>query len=156
MYSDASSHQLSSPTNAQHIRYRRFSLLPTSSFKMSVKLSRVATSEYDELLLLLTEGTKKDIRNLWYSTKDLEDILVEGGFSKSKLPNRFVSKSISCSNDIHDRGWERDLYRSKYYYCIDEDNREYHCVVDQVLDLEGGGETQSYHMSYNDMIVMRS
>ena len=63
-----------------------FSLLPTSSFKMSVKLSGVATSEYDELLLLLTEGTKKDIRNLWYSTKDLEDILVEGGFSKSKLP----------------------------------------------------------------------
>ena len=48
---------------------------------MSVKLSRVATSEYDELLLLLTEGTKKYIRNLWYSTKDLEDILVEGGFS---------------------------------------------------------------------------
>ena len=82
VYSDASSHQLSSPTNAQHIRYRRFSLLPTSSFKMSVKLSRVATSEYDELLLLLDEGTTHNICNCKYSAKDFEDILVKGGLSK--------------------------------------------------------------------------
>ena len=38
-------------------------LLPTSSFKMSVKLSRVASSKNDELILLSEEGTTQDICN---------------------------------------------------------------------------------------------
>ena len=116
---------------------------------MSFKLSRVASSEYDELLLLLEEGTTQFIRRCWYSTNQLEDILVRGDFSKSKLPHRFVSHAIRRKNI----GWVRDTYRKQFYYCIDEDDRKYHGVVDQMISSEvsdseaedSEAETQSNH-----------
>ena len=94
----ASSHQYSLPTNVQHIRYEGCSLVPNSGYNMSVKLSRVATSKYDELLLLLEEGTTQDIRHWWYSTKCFEDILVKGGYSRSNLS---LSLSLLRSQSIY-------------------------------------------------------
>ena len=107
---------------------------------MSFKLSRVASNEYDELLLLLEEGTTQDIRNCWYLTKHFEHILVKGGFSISKLPNKFVSNAIRFKDSSV---WGRDTYRKQFYYCIDEADRKYHCVVDQVISSDSEGETQS-------------
>jgi hypothetical protein len=100
---------------------------------MRSKLSRVATSEEDEFLLLLEEATSPEIHGWWYVPRQIEDMAVRGAFCRTKLPKGLITRALMTATKYSRSGWGKDRYRSKNYYCIQLVQREYDAAKDQHL-----------------------
>ena len=79
------------------------------------KLPVIPTSEHHELVLLLKHALPSDMRKTWYSTFELEELLVRGGFS---LPNVFVSKALRFHADSV--LFIKNKFNNKIFYCFDD------------------------------------
>ncbi|EJK74880.1 hypothetical protein THAOC_03416 [Thalassiosira oceanica] len=83
---------------------------------------RPATSRNEEVIFL-TEALPTPILQLWHTVKDFEGLFREGGLN---LPANVVKNAFKSIQDGA-RGWAKDRFSTKTYYCPDGNNKTFNC-----------------------------
>ena len=89
--------------------------MPSEVQITTISLPRTTKSTNGKLILLFERCLPDDMKNLWFSSKDMKTVARTGGLTN--LPEKIVSNTLKLSKD-NIRGWGRNLFTHRWHYCF--------------------------------------